>query len=61
MLHSSIKTDSWLTDINDGKCIGAIFLDFKIAFDLVDLDILFKKKKMYNFSESAIKFFKFNL
>jgi len=50
--------DSWLTDIYNGKCIGAIFLDLKKAFDLVDYDILLKKMKMYNFSENTIKFFK---
>jgi len=50
--------DSWLTDIDDGKCIIAIFLDLKKAFDLVDHDILLQKMKMYNFSESTIKFFK---
>jgi len=50
--------DSWLTDIDDGKCICAIVLDLKKAFDLVDHDILLKKMKMYNVSDNTIKFFK---
>jgi len=44
--------DLWLTDIDDGKCIGTLLLDLKKAFDLVDHDILIKNMKMYNFSET---------
>jgi hypothetical protein len=50
--------DSWLKEIDSGKVIGTIFLDFKKAFDLVDHDILLYKLKLYHFSNNAIIFFK---
>ena len=49
--------DSWLEDIDSGNYVGAVFLDFKKAFDLVDHDILIQKLKLYHFSTKTIKLF----
>ena len=38
--------------------IGALFFDFRKAFDLVDHSILVKKLSIYKFSSSALKRFK---
>jgi hypothetical protein len=38
--------------------IGTVFLDLKIAFDLVDYNILLHKLKLYTFSNTSIKLFK---
>ena len=38
--------------------IGALFLDFRKAFDLVDVSILIKKLSIYKFSSLAIQWFK---
>ena len=38
--------------------IGALFLDFRIAFNLVDHSILIKKFSIYRFSSSAMQWFK---
>ena len=35
--------DSWIECIDNRNMIGALFLDFRRAFDLVDLSILMKK------------------
>lgn len=48
--------DSWLKDIDSGKYIGAVFLDLRKAFDLVDHNILLHKLKLYHFSENAVAF-----
>ena len=39
--------DKWLNGINNNNLIGAVFLDLRKAFDLVDHDILFKKLQCY--------------
>ena len=49
--------DSWLADIDAGKYVGTVFLDFKKAFDLVDHKILLHKLKLYHFSNKAVNFF----
>ena len=62
--HHSCQTalirlvDSWLSDLDSGNIIGAIFLDFKKAFDLVDHQILIHKLKLYHFSDRSINLFK---
>ena len=50
--------DSWAECIDRGDLIGALFLDFRKAFDLVDHSILIKKLSIYKFSSSAIQWFK---
>ena len=50
--------DSWAECIDRGDMIGALFLDFRKAFDLVDHSILLEKLALYKFSSSALQWFK---
>ena len=49
--------DTWMECIDKGDIIGALFLDFRKAFDLVDHRILLDKLALYNFSNSSLKWF----
>lgn len=49
--------DSWLQAINEKKMVGAVFLDLRKAFDLVDHDILTTKLKLYLNNNLCIKLF----
>ena len=49
--------DTWLKDIDSGNYVGAVFLDLRKAFDLVDHEILIHKLKLYHFSENTVKLF----
>ena len=49
--------DSWLKCIDSGDLVGALFLDFRKAFDLVDHSILIRKLSLYKFSQPAIRWF----
>ena len=49
--------DTWMECIDKGDIIGALFLDFRKAFDLVDHKILLNKLSLYNFSNPSLKWF----
>ena len=49
--------NTWLNDIDSGKYVGAVFLDLRKAFDLVDHEILLHKLHLYHFSSKSIKLF----
>ena len=49
--------DTWMECIDKGDIIGALYLDFRKAFDLVDHKILLNKLSLYNFSNSSLKWF----
>jgi hypothetical protein len=50
--------DSWLESINKSLMSGAVFLDLKKAFDLVDHDILLNKLTVYHLNATSIAFFR---
>ena len=50
--------DSWLEAINNTQMTGAVFLDLKKAFDLVNHEILLKKLTAYHIGEKSITFLK---
>ena len=49
--------DSWLSSINKSEMVGALFLDFRKAFDLVNHTILLKKLLLYLPNSPTIHFF----
>ena len=51
LLH---MTNKWLTDINDSKMTGAVFLDLRKAFDLIDHEILVEKLSLYLKSSKSV-------
>ena len=58
--HTAItrQVDTWLSAMNKCQLTGAVFLDFKKAFDLVDHDILLTKLKTYLVNHEAVSFFR---
>jgi hypothetical protein len=50
--------DSWLSAINKSQVTGAVFLDFKKAFDLVDHSILLDKLSLYTQNSETVLFIK---
>ncbi|MCG8049290.1 MAG: reverse transcriptase family protein [Candidatus Thiodiazotropha taylori] len=46
--------DKWLSEIDRGEVIGAVFFDLRKAFDIVDHDLLLQKLAVYKFKDSAL-------
>ena len=49
--------DQWMTCIDQGDFVGALFVDFKKAFDLVDHSILLNKLSLYKIDQLSLKWF----
>jgi hypothetical protein len=43
--------------MDDGELIGAVFMDFSKAFDLVNHDVLLRKLAKYHISRQALQWF----
>ena len=50
--------DKWLKSIDKGELVGAIFLDLRKAFDVVDHELLLKKLSVYKFSNTSLNWIK---
>ena len=48
----------WYNSMNAGEVIGCVTIDMRKAFDLVNIDILLKKLRVYGFSDDSILWFK---
>ena len=48
--------DTWLNALNNKNMVGAVFLDMRKAFDLVNHEILLEKLKLYLKNDSTISF-----
>ena len=51
-------TDDWLREIDDKKIVGAVLLDFSVAFDIIDQSLLLAKLMCYDFTPPAILWIK---
>ena len=51
-------TDDWLEAMDQGLYTGAIFLDLRKAFDVVNHDLLIAKLQIYGCSPSSLLWFK---
>ena len=49
--------EQWLTNINNNQFNGAIFVDFKKAFGVIDHDLLLRKLSFYGTSDTALELF----
>ena len=50
--------DNWLHNINKNEYCGALFVDFKKAFDIIDHDLLLRKLELYGLSDNTVNLLK---
>ena len=50
--------DDWAKCIDNREMVGALFIDFRKAFDLVDHNILLRKLSLYKCTPSVLNWFK---
>ena len=46
-----------MASVDKGDIVGALFKDFRKAFDLVDYNILIKKLSAYKFNNLSLQWF----
>ena len=49
--------NDWLSDIDKGNIVGAIFFDLKKAFDVVDHEILLQKLDLFGVRGTSLRWF----
>ena len=49
--------DQWLACLDKGDYVGALFIDFRKAFDVVDHSILLRKLAMYKIEDQSLLWF----
>lgn len=49
--------DEWTAAIDQGRQICTALVDLSLAFDLVDMNVLLAKMRLYGFTEQAIDWF----
>ena len=49
--------DQWMASVAKGDIVGALFKDFRKAFDLIDHNILIKKLSAYKFNNLSLQWF----
>ena len=53
-----LMTEKWLKAINEGKMMGAVMVDFRKAFDLLDHKLLLEKIKCFKCSDKFVSLMK---
>jgi hypothetical protein len=43
-------TDDWLKEIDNKKMVGAVLLDFRTTFNIIDHSLLLDKRMCYGFT-----------
>ena len=55
--HSLLKTlKLWKEALDNGKSVGAIFMDLSRVFDTLNHDLLIPKLEAYGFSENSLNY-----
>ena len=49
--------DQWMACLDKGDFVGALFIDFRKAFDVVDHSVLIKKLSMYRIEDQSLLWF----